>query len=72
MHRSMLLLMEPTVVIISIIQAAITIMELLVERAMLSPKSMQELELLAIQLPLVWLVPMPPIVMAAILEWFAR
>jgi hypothetical protein len=68
----MLLLMEPTVVIISIIQAAITIMELLVERAMLSPKSMQELELLVIQLPLVWLVPMPPIVMAAILEWFAR
>jgi len=72
MHRSMLLLMEPTVVIISIIQAAITIMELLAERAMLSPKSMQELELLVIQLPLVWLVPMPPIVMAAILEWFAR
>jgi len=72
MHRSMLLLMEPTVVIISIIQAAITIMELLAERAMLSPKSMQELELLVIQLPLVWLVPMPPIVMAAILEWVAR
>lgn len=71
MHRSMLLLLEPTVVIISIIQA-ITIMELLAERAMLSPKSIQELELLAIQLPLVWLVPMPPIAMAANLEWFAR
>jgi len=72
MHRSMLLLLEPTVVIISIIQA-ITIMELLAERAMLSPKSIQELEqLLAIQQPLVWLVPMPPIAMAANLEWFAR